>query len=154
MTEFFIKLAANRTFIVTLIAWAIAQTIKVILGVITERKFNFRWFVGTGGMPSSHSAGASALATSVALSYGADSALFAVCLVFAFVAMFDAQSARRAVGRQAEALNKIIADLYKKKGVKQDRLMELIGHTPIQVLVGAAMGIAIALFYHGLVVVK
>ena len=148
MVEFLVKLAGNSTFMATILAWAIAQSIKVVVGAVMERRFNFRWFVGTGGMPSSHSAGAAALATSVAIIDGAGSMLFAVALVFAFVAMFDAQSARRAIGRQAEVLNKITADLHFKKGVKQERLRELIGHTPIEVLAGAAIGIIVALIYH------
>jgi len=139
------ELARNKVFLVTLYSWAITQTIKVILGVIREKRFNFRWFIGTGGMPSSHSATVSALATAVGLYVGFDSALFAISLAFAIVVIMDAQGVRRATGQQAEILNKMLDDIYWKKHIKEDRLKELLGHTPIEVLVGIACGITFAL---------
>lgn len=139
--NFFLELSKNKIFIATLLTWLITQAIKVIIGFIVEKKFNFKWFVGTGGMPSSHCAGAAALATTLGMEFGFDSAFFAVGLVFAIVTMFDAQGARRAIGTQAEMLNKIVEDIYFKKPIKEERLIELIGHTPVQVFVGAALGI-------------
>lgn len=124
----------------TLSAWAIAQTIKVVLGVIREKKFNFKWFIGTGGMPSSHAAGASALAISCGLYEGFDSVFFALAAVFAIVTMFDAQGVRRAAGQQATILNQILDDMYWKGKLEADRLFELIGHTPLQVITGAVLG--------------
>ncbi|MFH1867527.1 MAG: divergent PAP2 family protein [Candidatus Omnitrophota bacterium] len=146
--NFFLQLGRNRIFIVTLLVWFIAQLIKVLIGVIVERKFNFKWLVGTGGMPSSHCAGAAALATTLGIEYGFDSPLFAIGMVFAIVTMFDAQSARRAVGKQAELLNKIFEDVYFKKPIKEERLIELIGHTPVQVLTGAGLGIVLGYFFY------
>ena len=144
--NFFASVGNNKMFLVVFLAWLLAQTIKVTIGVIREKRFNFRWFVGTGGMPSSHAAIVSALATSVGLTYGFSSSFFAIAFFFAFIIMFDAQGVRRQSGRQAEALNKIIEDIYLQKGVKQDRLMELLGHTPIQVFIGATIGVLVVLF--------
>ena len=103
-----------------------------------------RWFLGTGGMPSSHSAGVSALAISVGYQVGFHTPAFAVALMFALVTMFDAQGVRRAAGRQAVALNKLIDELYLKGQMNQERIKELLGHTPVEVLVGAALGGMIA----------
>ena len=133
---------------ITFIAWAIAQGIKVFLGVLRERKFNFKWFIGTGGMPSSHAAGASALATTCGLVYGFDSVVFALAAVFALVTMFDAQGVRRATGLQAEVLNQILDDIYWKGKLESNRLIELIGHTPIQVFIGAIIGTTLAIILH------
>jgi len=146
--EFFVLLGKNKVFIVTVLTWFIAQATKVLIGLIQEKRFNFKWLVGTGGMPSSHCAGASAFATALGLEFGFDSPFFAIGLVFAIVTMFDAQSARRAIGKQAEVLNKMFEDIYFKKPIKEERLIELIGHTPIQVLAGAAFGAVLGyLFY-------
>ena len=99
-------------------------------------------------MPSAHSAGVSALAIAVGREIGFHTPGFAVALIFALVTMFDAQGVRRSVGRQAIAMNKMIDELYLKGQVSQERLMELLGHTPIEVFVGAALGCGITtLFY-------
>jgi len=142
--NFFVHLGRNQMFLSVLIAWLLAQTLKVAIGVIREKKFNFRWFVGTGGMPSSHAATVAALAASVGFTFGFSSPFFAMVFFFAFIIMFDAQGVRRQSGQQAEVLNKIIEDIYLQKGVKQERLMELLGHTPVQVLIGAALGVLVA----------
>jgi acid phosphatase family membrane protein YuiD len=131
-----------------LIAWFIAQGFKVILGVLKEKRFNFKWFVGTGGMPSSHAAVVSALATSVGLTVGFASPHFAIVLLFTVVVLFDAQGVRHASGKQAEILNKILDDIYWKKASKEDRLKELLGHTPVEVLAGTVLGILIALYFN------
>ncbi len=147
--NFFVTLGKNDVFLAALFSWLLAQTIKVVIGVIRKRRFNFKWFVGAGGMPSSHAATVSSLATSIGLIFGFSSAFFAVTFFFAFIIMFDAQGVRRQSGRQAGVLNKIIEDIYLQRGVKQERLMELLGHTPIQVFIGAAIGILVALFING-----
>lgn len=149
MPDFFKALVHNEILVITLWAWVIAQCIKVSLGVIRERKFNFRWFIGTGGMPSSHAAGATALATTCGLRLGFDSPVFALAAVFAMVTMFDAQGVRRETGQQAGILNKVMEDIYWKGKVEADRLKELIGHTPIQVFIGSLIGLAIALIMYG-----
>ena len=138
--NFLTQLANNRVFTITLICWFAAQFIKIAAATMREKRFNFKWLIGTGGMPSSHCAATSALATTLGLSYGFDSGVFAI------VTMFDAQSARRAIGKQAEILNKMVEDIYFKKPIKEERLAELIGHTPVQVLAGASLGAFLGYF--------
>ncbi len=148
MKEIFIQISKNRVFIITLYAWIIAQAIKVIIGVIRQRRFDFRWLIGTGGMPSSHAAGAACLAAILGLESGFDSAYFALAASFAIVVMFDAQGVRRSTGRQARILNKITDDIYWQGRTSEGRLRELIGHTPIEVFAGALLGIAVAFWLH------
>jgi len=116
--------------IAVFLSWFLSQLAKVIRGWRFEKRFNFRWLFDTGGMPSSHSAGVCALATAVGITTGARSTLFAVTCIFAFTTMFDAQGVRRQSGKQAEALNRILDDLYAQKGIQLDPLKELFGHTP------------------------
>lgn len=146
--DFFIVLGKNKIFIITILTWLIAQVIKVIIGIINEKRFNFKWFVGTGGMPSSHCAGVAALATTVGMRFGYDSGIFAIAFIFTIITMFDAQGVRRSTGRQAEILNKMFEDLYFRKPIKEDRLREFIGHTPIQVFAGVALGVLCAYFLY------
>lgn len=138
----------NRIFFTGLWSWAIAQTIKVLLGVIREKRFNFKWFVGSGGMPSSHASLACGLSASIGLYHGFDSGLFALACAFSVITMFDAQGVRRQSGHQAEALNKIMEDLSAHKGIKEERLKELFGHTPVEVFAGATIGILVALLMY------
>ncbi|MBN2830918.1 MAG: divergent PAP2 family protein [Candidatus Omnitrophica bacterium] len=140
----FAQVAQNKIFITTLSAWLIAQAIKVIIGVVYQKRFDFRWFIGTGGMPSSHVAGASCLATAMGFEYGFNSPYFALAAAFAIVVMFDAQGVRRATGKQARILNKITEDIYWKGKVPEGRLRELIGHTPVEVITGFIIGVFIA----------
>jgi len=145
MADFFIVLFKNKVFLAAVMSWLTAQSIKVLLGIVREKRFNFKWFVGTGGMPSSHVAGVSALVTAVGLIIGLESVIFAVSLVFAIIVMFDAQGVRQATGEQAEVLNEITDDIYFKRGLKEEKLKELIGHTQVEVLVGAMLGVIVAL---------
>lgn len=145
MDKIFSQLLNNKIFLTTLIAWIVAQSLKVTLGVIRQKKFDFRWFIGTGGMPSSHAAGASCLATAIGLNSGFDSVYFALAASFAIVVMFDAQGVRRATGKQARILNKITEDIYWKGKVGEDRLRELVGHTPFEVIMGFLLGVLIAI---------
>ena len=147
MANFFIHLSKNEVFITVLVAWFIAQCAKVFLGIITEKRFNFKWFVDTGGMPSSHAATVSALATAIGLKYGCQSPTFAITLVFAWIILMDAQGFRRSAGKQAEILNVILDDIYWRKKVKEDRLKELLGHTPVEVLVGTLIGVLVAIIF-------
>jgi len=138
----------NGIFWTSAASWIIAQSIKVALGVHREKRFNFRWFVGTGGMPSSHAAGVSALATSVGVTYGFDSVLFAIVLTFTLIVLFDAQGVRLNAGKQAEILNKMLDDIYWKKKLDEDKLKEFLGHTPIEVWAGVGLGIVISLLFY------
>lgn len=144
MQDIFIQLGRNKIFLTTVLTWIIAQTIKVIIGVIRQKRFDFRWFVGTGGMPSSHAAGASCLSTAIGINYGFDSVFFAIAAAFAIVVMFDAQGVRRASGKQARILNKIMEDIYWQGKIDEGRLRELIGHTPIEVIAGFILGVVVA----------
>jgi acid phosphatase family membrane protein YuiD len=138
------EVANNKIFLFTLLSWFIAQALKVATGYLRYKKFDFRWFVGTGGMPSSHAAAASCLAISVGLHYGFDGVCFALAASFAIVVMFDAQGVRRATGKQARILNKIMDDIYWQKRIEERRLRELVGHTPVEVIAGFFLGLAVA----------
>lgn len=143
-----VEFSKNYIFGTTVAAWIIAQSIKVLLGVLRERRFNFRWFVGTGGMPSSHAAGVSALSTSIGVAYGFDSALFAVTLVFTLIVLFDSQGVRFSTGKMAGVLNKMLDDIYWKKRLDDKQLKEFLGHTPIEVFAGIALGIVVSLLLY------
>lgn len=143
-----IEFIHNYIFWTSAAAWFIAQTIKVLLGVFREKKFNFRWFVGSGGMPSSHGAAVSSLATSIGVTYGFDSALFAITVTFTLIVLFDAQGVRLATGKQANILNKMLEDIYWKKKLDEDKLKEFIGHTPIEVWAGMVLGILVSLLFY------
>jgi len=145
MQPFLIPLLKNKILWVSITGWAVAQTIKVITGIIREKRFDFRWFIGTGGMPSSHASGATALAVACGFGAGFDSGLFALSVMFAIVTMFDAQGVRRETGKQAEILNKVMEDIYWKGKIEEGRLQELVGHTPIEVFIGGMIGFAVAL---------
>ena len=128
-----------------ILACVIAQTIKITLGVVQQRRFDFRWLGGTGGTPSTHAAGVSALTMAVGLNVGFDSALFATAAVFAVITLFDAQGVRRWSGRQAQVLNKLLEDMYFQRRIQETRVKELLGHTPIEVLAGMGVGVVTAL---------
>ena len=133
----------NKVAQTTFLAWFCAQSIKVLIGVFSEKRFNFKWFVGTGGMPSSHAAGVTALVMSIGIQDGVASSIFVVTLLFAIVVICDAQGVRRSTGKQAEILNKVMDDMYFRKRIQEDRLKELVGHTPIQVFAGIFVGLAV-----------
>jgi len=144
--EFLQEVWSNRVIGTMLLSWCVAQSLKVVLGIFQEKRFNFKWFVETGGMPSSHAASVASLATAVGLSAGFDTALFAVACLMALIIMFDAQGVRRNAGKQAEVLNKILDDIYLHHEIQEDRLKELLGHTPVEVMAGALLGIFITLW--------
>jgi len=126
-----------------------AQIIKCIVFLIIKRKLDVRLFTTTGGMPSSHSAGVMGLSTAVGLIKGFSSIEFAIAIGYACIVMYDAAGVRRAAGKQAACLNRIIMDIYKQDLVEAGgKLKELLGHTPMQVLVGAAYGILYAISVH------
>jgi len=126
----------------------LVQLSKVLTFLLREKKINVRRFVETGGMPSSHAASVCALSTCVGLREGIGSVLFQVVLFFSLIVMYDAAGLRRAAGRQATLLNRILHEHIQLPGPPHERLRELLGHTPIEVLVGAVIGVlfSIALF--------
>jgi hypothetical protein len=142
------EIVSAKIFYVTSIGWAVAQGLKVLIYFFRYRKINFRLFVGTGGMPSSHSAFVSCMATCIGLTSGWSSPVFLLALGVAVVIMSDAAGVRRAAGQQAKILNEIVDDLYSSRSVPPKRLKELLGHTPVQVFVGAALGIGTALVFY------
>lgn len=127
----------------------VAQIIKFFFHLIVKRQVDLRLFTTTGGMPSSHAAGVMGLSTAVGLIKGFDSIIFAVALGYAFIVMYDAAGVRRAAGKQAACLNRIIMDIYKQDLQEAGgKLKELLGHTPLQVFVGALFGILYAFYIH------
>ena len=128
-----------------LLAWAIAQAAKVILTSVRQHRLNLRVLAETGGMPSSHAAIVMGMTTAVGKHAGVSSAAFAIALIFSFVVMYDAAGLRRAAGRQAAVLNRLVEDLVHMRGVQEPVLRELLGHTPVEVIVGAVLGIGVGL---------
>lgn len=128
-----------------LLAWVIAQVTKVVLTSARQRRLNLRVLAETGGMPSSHSAIVMGLTAAVGRLNGVTSDAFAVALILSLVVMYDAAGVRRAAGRQAAVLNRLVEDLVHMRGIQEDRLRELLGHTPIEVIVGAVIGVAVGL---------
>ncbi len=140
-------LAGNRALWAAFTAWFVAQSLKTFFAFVRSRKFNASFLVASGGMPSSHSALVVGLATGVARVSGLGSPLFALAAVFASVVMYDAAGVRLAVSRQARILNLMIDDFFHDRGFNEHRMRELIGHTPIEVFVGALLGILFGLLW-------
>jgi len=139
----------NRILISAFLAWLIAQVSKTLYELIRERKLILRRLVSSGGMPSSHSALVTGLATATGRVDGLGSATFAIAFVLAAIVMYDAAGVRRAVSIQARILNQMIDEAFQGKPFAEKRLRELIGHTPFQVFVGALLGIGIGLLLTG-----
>ena len=127
------------------VAWTICQAAKVTLTSLRQRRLNLRVLAETGGMPSSHSAIVMGLTATIGKYAGVSSPEFAIALIFSFVVMYDAAGLRRAAGRQAAILNRLVEDLVHMRGVQEPVLRELLGHTPVEVLVGAVIGVAVGL---------
>ena len=148
--QYLTALLSNRVLIISICSWMTAQVIKTIIDVIISKELNLERLVGSGGMPSCHSATVCALATSSGLIYGLDSFAFAISCVFAVVVMYDARGVRRETGNQAVLLNRMMEYFKATEPVQwkvtfnQDKLKELVGHTPLQVVVGALLGIGMA----------
>ncbi len=135
------ELLANRLLWTSLLASLGAQALKLIVRYCQSGKVDFHVLVETGGMPSSHAALVTALAFGAGYQEGWDSCLFAISTVFAFIVMYDAAGIRQAAGKQARLLNQMIEELFgEKHHFNEVRLKELLGHTPMQVIVGAALG--------------
>ena len=132
----------NRVLLVASTCWFVAQALKVVFHLIIEQKLDFSRFFGLGGMPSSHSSVVCGLATSVGLSSGFYSPEFAISFVLAAVVMTDAAGVRRAAGKQAAVLNRLISEMFDPDhGISHETLKELLGHTPFEVLIGALLGV-------------
>ena len=139
------SIITNKYIYIPFALWFFVQLFKVICDLITTKKFDFKRIMGAGGMPSSHSAVVASLATLVGKHEGVDTAIFAVALIFAFIVMYDAAGVRRAAGKQAKLLNRIIETPGLSSLEVQERLVEVLGHTPIQVIVGALIGVMVGI---------
>ena len=137
----------NKYIYVPFFLWFGIQLFKLIYDLVTTKKFNFKRIMGAGGMPSSHSAVVTGLATLVGKYEGVNTPIFAISLILAFVVMYDACGVRRAAGKQATLLNKLI-ETPGLSGVQvSEKLVEVLGHTPTQVIVGAIIGIIVGFIF-------
>lgn len=141
----FQEVITNKYVYIPLIVWFCIQTFKVVHDLIRTKKFNFKRILGAGGMPSSHSAIVTCISAMIGKSEGFDTPIFAMSLIFAMVVMYDAAGVRRAAGKQARLLNKIVETPGLSSVQVQEKLVEVLGHTPLQVFVGAFIGIVVGL---------
>ncbi len=141
------EILENHVLVVSVVAWAIAQILKVVVILLREHRLDLWRLVSAGGMPSSHSALVAALATGIAIESGVKSNIFALAVVFAAVVMYDAAGIRQAVSIQARLLNRMLDEYFKHQRWNEERLRELLGHTRVEVFVGALLGIAITLLW-------
>lgn len=152
--EFFYDLINNTVFMSAASGWLIAQILKTVIYMILHREFVSERLVGSGGMPSSHSATVCALSTASCLQFGPGSFEFAVTFILAIIVMHDAMGVRLETGIQAKVLNEIM-ETFERMGRSelsaQDKLKEFVGHTPLQVLVGAILGITVAIIFYFLI---
>ncbi len=143
--DFIIQISQNTVLIAAVMGWFIAQVLKTIIHLIITKKLVWERMVGSGGMPSSHAATVCALATAAGLEYGGDSFPFAIAVIMAIIVMHDARGVRWETGIQARILNEMM-ETFRAMGRKmtaEEKLKEFVGHTPLQVLVGAILGILI-----------
>lgn len=131
--------------IVPFLVWFGIQLFKFIYDLVKSKKFNFKRLMQAGGMPSSHSGVVVSLTTMIGKDVGINSPLFAVALIFSFIVMYDAAGVRRAAGKQAKLLNKIVETPGLTGLQVSEKLVEVLGHTPVQVIVGAAIGVIVGL---------
>ena len=133
--------------IVPFATWFFIQLFKLIYDLVTTKQFNFKRILGAGGMPSSHSAVVVSLCTMIGKNYGIQSAIFGLSVIFAFVVMYDAAGVRRAAGKQAKLLNRIVQTPGLTNVEVTEKLQEVLGHTPIQVFVGALIGFVVGMIF-------
>ena len=145
------QLISNKILISGLVGWATAQILKTIIFLIVNKKLNLERLFGDGGMPSGHSATVTAVALSVGLECGFNSALFAVATIIAIVVMHDAMGVRLETGKQAKYINEMTELIEKLSGTElsnEEKLKEFVGHTPFQVVMGGILGIVVAILLH------
>ncbi len=143
----FKQIVTNKCLIIPLCVWFFIQIFKFLTDFVVNKKINLKRLMGAGGMPSSHSAVVCALSSSVGKIYGFDSGIFAISIIMAFVVMYDAAGVRRAAGKQASILNKIIETPGLTTIQVQEKLVEVLGHTPVQVFVGAIIGFVVGAIF-------
>lgn len=144
-------LLSNKLLLAALCGWATAQIIKTVIDLLLNKSFNPERLFGSGGMPSSHSSTVCALSTAAFIIHGGDSPYFAISAILAIIVMYDARGVRRETGTQAAVLNQIMnflnAEHPEKLLFSEENLKELIGHTPLQVFMGALLGIAVGIIF-------
>ncbi len=151
----FKDLFTNEVLLIPVCVWALAQVLKFIIALVSGKGFDLDYLFGPGGMPSSHSAMVSALAVSVGIIEGFGSSLFAISVILAAIVIYDSAGVRQSVGQQSVVLNRIVQELKLRQTriIIEKELRELVGHTPVQVIVGVAFGVSFAwlwLFLAGL----
>ena len=149
--QYLSDLIHNRMLVAAVLGWAVAQVVKTLIDLGLNRRINFERLVGSGGMPSCHSATVCALCVAAGYDYGLDSAAFAISTILAIIVMYDARGVRRETGTQAEIINQMM-DFFRlpqngEFGIQfdQEKLKVLIGHTPLQVICGAILGIIVGI---------
>lgn len=150
MGEFMALIGLNVTLMTALTSWFVAQVLKTITFAWKDKEFNARRMVGAGGMPSSHTSLVVSLAAAVGFHDGWESPLFAVTVVLASIVMYDAAGVRRAAGKQAKVINELVREMKVEHTIRENRLKELLGHTPLEVFAGALLGFGIAYGFHKL----
>ncbi|MBQ7410775.1 MAG: divergent PAP2 family protein [Clostridia bacterium] len=145
--QIFNEIIHNKCIYIPFLLWLVIQIFKVVTELVKNKKLDVKRIVGAGGMPSSHSAIVCSIAVLVGKQYGFDTGIFALATVFAFIVMYDATGVRRAAGKQARILNKILETPGLTTVEVQEKLIEALGHTPIQVFVGAALGIIVGAIF-------
>lgn len=145
--QYFMMAVTNKFIYVPFVLWFCIQLFKLIWDLVKEKRFNFKRIMGAGGMPSSHSAVVCSIATLIGKNYGLDSGIFGLAIIFALVVMYDAAGVRRAAGKQAKLLNKIVETPGLETVQVQEKLVEVLGHTPVEVIVGAIIGVAAGLIF-------
>jgi uncharacterized protein len=128
----------------TLIAWGIAQSVKLPIEYLRTKRWNWALLLSAGGMPSSHSALVTACAHAIGLYEGFDSSIFAIAVALAMIVIYDATGIRRQAGRHAAVINSMIRELAMGHPLKEEQLREVLGHTPFQALAGVILGIVVA----------
>lgn len=141
-------ISGNAIFMSALIAWAMAQSLKVFTTWWSLKVLDWRMLFASGGMPSSHSAMCCGITTSVALLHGFAGPLFPICLAFTLIVMYDATSVRYHAGVQAKVLNVVVEEMLQGHPVSEKKLKELLGHTPLQVAAGATLGVVVAILFN------
>lgn len=134
----------NRVLVAALVAWSLAQLIKPPLEYARHRRWDWSLLLRAGGMPSSHSALITASAHAIGLTAGYDSPIFALAAALALIVVYDATGIRRQAGRQAAVINQLVRDLLEGHSPRQERLREVLGHSPGEALVGVLMGLVVA----------
>ena len=149
--QYLSDLIHNKMLLAAVLGWAIAQVVKTLIDLALNKRINFERLVGSGGMPSCHSSTVCALSVAAGYEYGLDSPAFAISVILAIIVMYDARGVRRETGTQAEILNQIM-EFFRlpengefKLEFNQEQLKVLIGHTPLQVICGAILGIIVGI---------